>query len=239
MLLAGTAAWLGAVSCGTPARSAEKADVLKVYTFGDSILDCGHYNEHGVTPGQLVVRNEDRLFPEFKGRDLATRRPAQLVHRARDGGTVRSLPSQAEGLTVNEPAVALLTVGGNDLLGGLVVDRGPGFDAFAKALDDFLKRLPIRPVLVGNVYDPSFGDDRNNFLGIDPAVARASHQRMDEILADAGREYGALVDLHAHFLKGDPSWLTRTIEPSLTGASEVRRMFLEKIPPCKSGALSV
>jgi hypothetical protein len=34
------------------------------------------------------------------------------------------------------------------------------------------------------------------------------------------------VDLHAHFLTGDPSWFTKEVEPSLTGASEVRRAFL-------------
>jgi hypothetical protein len=42
--------------------------------------------------------------------------------------------------------------------------------------------------------------------------------------------YGTLVDLRAHFLTGDESWFERNIEPSLTGASEVRRCFLEKIP---------
>jgi len=41
--------------------------MLTLYTFGDSILDCGHYYEQGVTPGQLVVHNDDRLFPEFRG----------------------------------------------------------------------------------------------------------------------------------------------------------------------------
>jgi hypothetical protein len=80
--------------------------------------------------------------------------------------------------------------------------------------------------LIGNVYDPTFGDDRQNFLGVDPAVARATHQRLNTVLADLGSRYGALVDLHAHFLTGDPSWFTRTIEPSLIGASEVRRAFL-------------
>ena len=199
--------------------------MLTVYTFGDSILDCGHYNEHGVTPGQLLVRNDDRLFPEFRRQDLTSRVPARLEHRARDGATVRGLPSQAAGLSVQGPALALLTIGGNDLLTGLVVDPGPGFEAFARALDGFLKELPIRPVLVGNVYDPSFGDDRRNFLGIDPGIARASHRRMNAALAEMGAKYGALVDLHRHFLGGDPSWLTRTIEPSLIGASEVRRAF--------------
>jgi hypothetical protein len=97
------------------------------------------------------------------------------------------------------------------------------------ALDDFLRALTVRPVLVGNVYDPSFGDDRNNFLGVDPALARRNHGRMNAALAELGRRYGAAVDLHGHFLTGDPAWFTRTIEPSLVGASEVRRAFLPSV----------
>ena len=96
--------------------------MVTLYTFGDSILDCGHYNAYGVHPGGLLVRNDDRLFPEFRGNDRSSRGPARLEHRAVDGATIEDLP--------------------------------------------------------------------------------------------------------AHFLKGDPSWYTRTIEPSLTGASEVRRAFL-------------
>jgi hypothetical protein len=125
--------------------------------------------------------------------------------------------------------LAILTIGGNDLLRGLIADPGPGFVRFAQSLGDFLERLPIRPVLIGNVYDPTFGDDSRNFLGLKPAVARANHARMNAILADTGRRAGALVDLHAHFLTGDPSWLTHTIEPSLRGASEVRRAFLPQL----------
>ena len=197
-----------------------------LYTFGDSILDCGRYNAHGVHPGQLLVRNDDRLFPEFLGLDLASRGPARLEHRAVDGATVVDLPAQARGLNVDGDAVALLTIGGNDLLGGLIVDGGPGIEGFARALDRFLTALPIRPVLVGNVYDPTFGDDSRDFLGVDPALARRNHARMNAALAEAAGRYGALVDLHAHFLTGDPSWFTNIIEPSLRGASEVRRCFL-------------
>src|SRR3712207_211159 len=98
-----------------------------------------------------------------------------------------------------------------------------------RSLDAFLRDLPIRPVLIGNVYDPTFGDDRQNFLGVEPAVARGNHRRMNAVLADLAGRYGALVDLHAHFLTGDPSWFTRTIEPSLVGASEVRRAFLARL----------
>jgi hypothetical protein len=45
-------------------------------------------------------------------------------------------------------------------------------------------------------------------------------------IAAVALRHGQLVDLHAHFLTGDPSWFTWTIEPSLRGASEVRRCFL-------------
>ena len=227
---------LGATALGidkiAPRGSGEKegeGDMLTVFTFGDSILDCGHYNQYGVHPGQLAVRNDDRLFPEFKGNDLTSRAGGRLEHRAVDGATVSGLPSQARGLKVEGPAVAMLTVGGNDLLQGLVMDSGPGISRFAQALEAFLKQLPIRPVLVGNVYDPSFGDDNQNFLGVDPRLARENHRRLNAVLAEMGDKYGALVDLHAHFLKGDPSWYTHTIEPSLTGASEVRRAFLPHI----------
>jgi len=197
-----------------------------LYTFGDSILDCGRYNAHGINPGQLLVRNDDGLFPEFRGKDLRARGPAQLVHRAVDGATVRDLAAQARGLgPAPGHAAALVTVGGNDLLQGLAADRGPGLRAFAAALGAFVARLPLRPVLLGNVYDPTFGDDTRNFLGVDAAIARANHRRVNEVIATLGQRHGRLVDLHAHFLRGEPSWFTRTIEPSLRGASEVRRAF--------------
>ena len=67
--------------------------MLTLYTFGDSILDCGGYNDYGVHPGQLLVRNDDRLFPEFRGQDLSSRGPARLVHRAQDGAAVAQLPA--------------------------------------------------------------------------------------------------------------------------------------------------
>lgn len=81
-------------------------------------------------------------------------------------------------------------------------------------------------MLLGNVYDPTIGDDRRNFVGVDPAVARTNLQRMNTMIEKIANRYGHVVDLHAHFLTGEPSWFTATIEPSLRGASEVRRAFL-------------
>ena len=48
--------------------------MFNVVTLGDSILDCARYNEHGVHPGRLIVRNDDRLFPDFAGNRRARRR---------------------------------------------------------------------------------------------------------------------------------------------------------------------
>ena len=83
-------ATLGGLAAGASGRR----KTLTVYTFGDSVLDCARYNEHGVHPGQLLVRNDDALFPEFRGRDLSSRGPARLEHHARDGATVASLPAR-------------------------------------------------------------------------------------------------------------------------------------------------
>jgi lysophospholipase L1-like esterase len=205
--------------------------MLSVTTFGDSILDCARYNAHGVDPAGLLVTNRDDLFPEFRGRDLTTRlgdvRPDR---RAVDGSTVDDLPRQARGLRVEGPALALVTIGGNDLLRGLVNDSGSGVAAFVRKLTAFLDALPIRPVMLGTVYDPTFGDDAAAAGAFrDPLRARTNFDRVNAAVADLVPEYGVLADIHAHFLEGRPDWFVNVIEPSLRGASEVRRCFLDAI----------
>ena len=199
---------------------------LRICTFGDSVLDCARYNERGVDPGRLLVRNDDALFPEFAGRDLSARGPARLEHRAVDGATVDGLAAQARGLDRAEPSIALVTIGGNDLLRGLAGDSGRGIARFEATLAAFVRALPVGRVVLGTVYDPTFGDDARNFLGVPAALARANHRRVNDVIRGLAARQGGLADLHAHFLTGDPSWYTRTIEPSLVGASEVRRVFL-------------
>lgn len=209
--------------------------MFTLYTFGDSILDCGHYNPYGVHPGQLLVANDDARFPEFRGYDLHTHGPGRLEHRAQDGGTIASLSDQARGIQVNGAAIALLTVGGNDLLRGLIHDSGPGIAAWQRDLEAFVRVLPIRPILLGNVYDPTFGDDARSFLDVDPALGRRNQHALNAAIAAVAQRYGTLVNLHAHFLAGDPAWFTYTIEPSLRGASEVRRAFLPHVLQAQRG----
>jgi acyl-CoA thioesterase I len=206
--------------------------MFTLYTFGDSILDCGRYNDFDINPGQLIVRNDDTLYPEFSGKDLSRLGHVRLEHRAVDGATVEDLPYQAAELPVVEQgeSLALITIGGNDLLTGLLLDHGPGVDAFAAALDTFICDLPVDQVLLGNVYDPTLGDDALDFTGLGPAVVRRNHRRVNAAIAEIAARHGTLVDLHAHFMTGDLSWFTSVIEPSLVGASEVRRCFLQHFP---------
>jgi hypothetical protein len=135
------------------------------------------------------------------------------------------------GLRRAEPSTALVTIGGNDLLSGLAADDGRGIARFESTLAVFLRDLPVGRVILGTVYDPTFGVDSQNFLGVPASVARRNHARVNAVIATvAGQRPGdRLVDLHAHFLRGRPDWFTRTIEPSLMGASEVRRVFINAL----------
>jgi acyl-CoA thioesterase I len=221
--------WVAATAVFTIAGTHAASDDVTLVTLGDSILDCGRYNTHRLHPGALVVRNDD-VFPQFRGQDLASRRRTRLAHGAMDGATVENLKTQLERVgPVRAPAALMLTVGGNDLLRGLAGDGGAGVLAFERKLQVFLAQLSIRPVFIGNVYDPTFGDDTRNFLGVAAVTVRLNHARVNDVLGRAAEQHGALVDLHAHFLHGDSSWFTNTIEPSLIGASEVRRAFLPHV----------
>lgn len=73
------------------------------------------------------------------------------------------------------------------------------------------------------------GNDRHNFTGVPVERARGNHRRMNELIAALASEHGTLVDLHGHFLAGEASWFTSTIEPSLRGASEVRRCYWREL----------
>lgn len=85
---------------------------LTFFTFGDSILDCAKYNPHRVAPAPLLARNDDALFPEARGRDLASRGiSARLVHRAVDGATTTGLQAQLRGLDLRGQGIALV-IGG-------------------------------------------------------------------------------------------------------------------------------
>lgn len=205
-----------------------------LYTFGDSMLDCSRYNSERVSPGTLLCDNRDDLFAEFAGRDLASLGEAALAHRAVDGAQLPHLRAQWPRKPPPPRSCALLTIGGNDLLAGLLwcsMDEERGvFDAWFEDYEAALRECPVRPLFVGTVYDPTFAlpeVERRFAPHVDARVLRARLQRFnDRIRASAERAGAVCVDLYARFQQGDPSWIVQEIEPSLVGASEIRRAFL-------------
>jgi hypothetical protein len=208
-----------------------------LYTFGDSMLDCSHYNGERVSPGTLLVENRDDLFAELRGRDLSSLGPAALAHRARDGAQLPHLSAQWPRRPPPERSCAILTIGGNDLLAGLMwvapdAERA-AFDGWFERYEATLAECPVRKLFVANVYDPTFGRpelERRFSAVIDSSLLRARLVRFNQRIAESAARVGATcVDVYSHFLKGDPSWIVQEIEPSLRGASEVRRAFLPAV----------
>lgn len=209
-----------------------------LYAFGDSMLDCSHYTEHNVTPSTLLCENRDDLFPEFAGRDLRSLGPVTLAHRAKDGATLPQLEAQFPRKKPADRSCAVLTIGGNDLLQGLLVDRLSSddplvWDPWFAEYERVLGRCPVRPLFVGNVYDPTFGVATLEHTFAADGDVRRLREGLElfntQLALSAAREGATLIDLHAHFQRGDPSWVTQVIEPSSRGASEIRRAFLHAV----------
>lgn len=206
-----------------------------LYAFGDSMLDCSHYTADNVTPGTLLCENRDDLFPEFARMDLASLGPWQLAHRARDGATLPNLAAQWPRKAPPERSCAIITIGGNDLLQGLLwtPNERAAFDAWFAAYEETLRSCPVRTMFVANVYDPTFGRDElaREFVPAEVAeLVRARLKRFNDRLAASVASVGAtLIDVHARFAQGDPCWCVQLIEPSSRGASELRRAFLPAV----------
>jgi lysophospholipase L1-like esterase len=196
----------------------------------------------------LLFRNDDKLWPEFRGRDLHSLQPELRFDYGRDdltadGATTESLLGQIEHVQRDHrPALVTITAGGNDLLGHIGHLFNP-VAAIAKRLHHAVARLlhlrPHATVLLGTVYDPS---DGTNLL---PDFDRKLDREAEWLLAynDEVRRFAAtdprlrLADIHRHFLghgaavTEDERWylVESIIEPSARGASEVRRVWLEAL----------
>jgi len=213
----------------------DKEKPLKIYTFGDSVLDCGRYNEFDIHPGKLLIENNDDIFPEFKGKTLTNmlNTSTELYHLAIDGSESCVMYRQAKEFskfhTKEDNAMAIITIGGNDLLDGMARDSEK-IKQFEEYLTNFLEEIAIRPVFIGTIYDPTLNDDKLNFIGGDPKILRENHKKANDVITKLGKKYGDVVDIHDHYIKkGSYDWFCNIIEPSLVGASEIRRCYLEAI----------
>lgn len=202
----------------------------------------------------LLYRNASSLWPEFEGRDLASRFPEiRFENHAVDGGTIadvleRQIPEVAarHGAAA---AIVTVTAGGNDLLDALFA-VGPGemlgrevekvATACARMAEALRKELPHALLVLTTTYDPT---DRTGTLpGLSEVFGRLPIHHLDRfndrVRAVAATTRGAvLADVHRHFLGHGVRapeaerwyWRHGMIEPNARGASEIRRVWLEAL----------
>lgn len=201
----------------------------------------------------LLYRNDDERWPEFAGRDLATRWPA-IAFRSflEDGATIGDV--FGEQLTrlddSDAPTLVTLTVGASDVM-SLLVRRPPAAvvrqaasdigDAYEFLVDAIRRRRPNAVTLAATICDPSDGtalmpgvDSASTPVPLDALTTANAHIRT----VAAGTPGVRLADLHAHFLGHGTSaaerdrwyWRRSPLEPNAAGANEVRRVWLDTLP---------
>ncbi|HEX2780352.1 MAG TPA: SGNH/GDSL hydrolase family protein [Gemmatimonadaceae bacterium] len=230
-----------------PALDAGETDVAVAL---ERRVDAGNVAPLGAA--SLLARNDDARWPEFAGRDLASRWPRlEMRNLATDAATIgdvfgAQLPALEE---TSAEAVVTITVGGNDLLSAystrprsslmerIVRDIGAGYDAM---LDAVAERMPRATLVLTTVYDPS--DRTGRIPGVLEDVGKLPLRHLDALnqhireLA-AAREHAVLADVYGHFLGHGASveekhrwyWKRSLIEPSAAGASEIRRVWLDAL----------
>jgi acyl-CoA thioesterase-1 len=218
---------------------------IDVYPAADAARRfAGQASTDRLGAASLLYRNDDRLWPEFRGRDLQSVLPAlQFDDLTADGATTHSLLRQVERVAPGkESTLVTITAGGNDLLGEIGSRGNPVSDMAHRlrtAIDRLLELRPEAFVLVGTVYDPSDGTKR---LPGYQRELKSEAEWLDEY-NDVVRKLAAsdtrlrFADIHQHFMghgltvPEDQRWYLREsiIEPSARGASEVRRLWLARL----------
>jgi lysophospholipase L1-like esterase len=200
----------------------------------------------GLGAASLLARNDDEVWPEFAGQDLATRLPGIDCHfLAMDGATTDDvLASQIRALETIEgggAGIVTLTAGGNDLLSLIgAADRtgDAGVERILRNLDGILDavhdRLPRAVLLVANVYDPTDGTGDLEGHRLRPQETRWLRDYNAGVARVCAARGARLIDVHGHFAghgRSAPAadrwyWTGSLIEPGVVGASELRRLWL-------------
>ncbi len=216
----------------------------------------GHEELKNVGAASLLFQNNDKVFPEFEHNDLRNRYPGiKLFDMSFDGATIGSLLHKdfQEKLAPYEKSKNLITItiGGNDLLEALQTVNQKKANSLQSKLNriqtDFIelmkmlqKKCSQSDVIVTTLYDPT--DD----TGIMPC-ARELYPEFDikhftafnQFVRDTTISHGFnIADVYWHFMGHGAMcgkeenfwyWKPHPIEPGLTGASEIRRVWLDVI----------
>ena len=200
----------------------------------------------------LFYSNADDRYPEFAGRDLATLHPGVgYANLAEDGATIGDVfGSQLPQLEESEESTLItLSIGGNDLLSafsnrpvasllaGIVKDIGDGLEFLVESLRRARRNSAV---ILTTVYDPSDGTRKipGLFDNAGPLPLEALHDLNARIVQLGARSPRTVVaDVHTHFLGHGVTaneaerwyWRRAWIEPGSSGASEIRRLWLDAL----------
>jgi|AGTN01.3.fsa_nt_gi GDSL-like Lipase/Acylhydrolase. len=225
-----------------PARDAEEKGISKKEKLGAS---------------SLLHKNDDELFPEFKGQDLASWFSGIQYHNlAVDGATCEDLLSPVRVKDLKEvgskKALVTLTLGGNDLLQAFRKNGSSDRNALASefrliperygtVIETIMTNVPDCVLILTTVFDPTDG------TGIMPSATSIYsgnlpieylHQFNSMVVTLGGSHLLRLADVHKHFAGhgaecggADDFWYWKhsPIEPSLRGASEIRRVWAKTV----------
>lgn len=230
---------------------------IDLYPFNDAYAAKKTSNQE-IGAASLLIKNDDELFPDFKGKDLNSLLPGiETKNAAFDGATTNGLldsehASELEAYT-DKSTLLTMSIGGNDLLTYLErtanqKERQPMaeveevLERIVKIVNAIENTLPKSFLVISNLYDPSDGTghipnvsglkDKSDldWLGYMNAFLRN--------LANKNPDRRALADLHGHFLGHGANakveddywyWRASPIEPGWRGASEIRRLWLNCI----------
>ncbi len=241
------------------------ADKPRYYVaLGDSISIDDYAGGLGLGGPSLLYKNQDELFPAWRGLDLKTKFPnTRFLLLAQDGATSAAvryaqLP-RLKGLGIR-PSLVTLTMGGNDIL--TVYGNDDAARTAHKAFEENVRAVltGLRewcgenvPIFIGTIYDPSDGTgDAASALGMPWPSAFTYLQAFNATIRAGAKQYSAILSsvdeaFHGHgLLVGSPlqrehrpanreMFYLGGIEPNGWGANALRQMWWEQLAEIQWG----
>jgi lysophospholipase L1-like esterase len=199
----------------------------------------------------LLYQNRDDLWPQFAGRDLATRYPAiEATILAWDGAMIEDVMTDELARvghdSLDPTLLVTLTAGGNDLLDALMVERSlPAvveeiMERYHELVESLREEFPNATLLLTTVYDPTDASGTlpglSEYYGTLPIEhLHRFNDHIRRLAADGPRT--RLADVHQRFLGHGMSaasaerwyWSGSLVEPNARGASEIRAAWWEAL----------
>jgi lysophospholipase L1-like esterase len=191
----------------------------------------------------LLYKNHDRVWPDWKGRDLHTLNPKiQFANLCEDGATTWHLLAPAALGPVekykSDPVLITITIGGNDLLGVARQNAADVMSPVADTVDrietiikNVLEKFTHATVILNSVYDPTDGTGNMPYmpnLSDKLPFLRYINLEIEKIATKHGAIFGDIYSTfqgHGHGKPDSYYWEPSPIEPSARGASALRELW--------------